>query len=147
MNRKTMLSDSNRFNTTTNSSWRTSHDLCSSFRYAFNGLFFAIRTQRNFRIHLFIGSIAFALGLWLKLNVINFAVLVLIITFVIVLELINTAIESVVDLSIGGHFHPLARTAKDCSAASVLVASIASLIIGSFLILPPFFQRIGFYSA
>ena len=126
------------------SSWRIANDLPSSFKYAFQGISFGLRTQRNFRIHLLIGTFAFIFGLWLNLSMIDFAVLVLTIASVIVLELLNTAIEAAVDLSIGNRYHPLAKTAKDCSAASVLVASIGSLVIALFLLLPPFLSRIGF---
>ena len=72
------------------------------------------------------------------------AVLVLTVTAVLVLELINTATEAVVDLAIGRRFHPLARIAKDCSAAAVLVASISSLMIAVLLLLPPLLVRMGF---
>ncbi len=117
--------------------WRRSHNLLISFRYAAQGLSYGFASQRNLRIHLFIGVFVFALGIFLKLNFNQLAVLVLTVTAVLVLELLNTAIESVVDLAIGRRFHPLARIAKDCSAAAVLVASFSSLIIAFLLILPP----------
>jgi len=117
--------------------WRRSHNLLTSFHYATQGIVYGFVSQRNFRIHLFIGALVFALGIFLKLSFNQLAVLVLTVTIVLVLELINTAIESVVDLAIGRRFHPLARIAKDCSAAAVLVASIGSLMIAFLLILPP----------
>ena len=55
----------------------------------------------------------------------------------------NTAIEAVVDLAIGRRFHPLARIAKDCAAAAVLVAAISALMIAAFLILPPLLLQLG----
>ena len=115
-------------------SWRIAKDLPSSFRYAAKGIAYGFSTQRNFRIHLVIGALVFGLGLWLQLSTNHLAVLVLTVTAVLALELINTAIEAVVDLSIGRRYHPLARIAKDCSAASVLVASLSSLIIAILLI-------------
>ncbi len=124
-------------------SWRTAGDFHASFRYASQGLAYAFRTQRNFRIHVFVGAVVCALGLWLQLNAYELAILVVTIASILVLELINTAIEAVTDLSIGRRFHPLARIAKDCAAAAVLVASISSLLIGSLLLLPPFLIRIG----
>ena len=90
------------------------------------------------------GSLAFFLGLWLGLPPIQLAVLVLTVAAVLVLELLNTAIESVVDLAIGRRFHPLAKVAKDCAAAAVLVASISSLVIALLLVLPPLLVRLGF---
>ena len=62
----------------------------------------------------------------------------------LVLELLNTAIEAVVDLAIGRRYHPLARIAKDCAAAAVLVAAISSLLIALFLLLPPLLLRLNF---
>jgi len=62
---------------------------------------------------------------------------------VLVLELINTATEAVVDLAIGRQFHPLARVAKDCAAAAVLVAAISSLAIAALLLLPALVARLG----
>ena len=124
-------------------SWRIARDLPASFRYAAQGIVYSFASQRNFRIHLFVGALAFCLGIWLKLNITHLAVLVLTVTAVLVLELLNTAIEAVVDLTIGRRFHPLARIAKDCSAASVLIASISSLIIGTLLLLPPLLIQFG----
>ena len=123
--------------------WRIAGDLPSSFRYAAQGLIYSFKSQRNFRIHIFIGILVFGLGLWLELSFSNLAVLVLTVTAVLVLELLNTAIEAVVDLAIGRRFHTLARIAKDCSAAAVLVASISSLLIAALLLLPPLLIRIG----
>ena len=117
--------------------WRRSKNLSNSFRYATQGIIYGFVSQRNFRIHLFIGSLVFVLGIVLNLSFNQLAVLVLTVTAILVLELLNTAIESVVDLAIGRRFHPLARIAKDCSAAAVLVASISSLLIAFLLILPP----------
>ncbi len=125
-------------------SWRIASDLPASFRYAAQGLVYAFLSQRNFRIHTFIGAVVFCLGLWLKLSFNHLAVLVLTVTAVLVLELLNTAIEAVVDLAIGRRFHPLARIAKDCSAAAVLVASLSSLLIAFLLLLPPLLIRMGF---
>merc|ERR1712070_1347335 len=116
-------------------SWRIAGDLPASFRYAGQGLGYAFITQRNFRIHVIIGAVVFSLGMWLQLDLTRMAVLVL--------ELLNTAIEAVVDLAIGRRFHPLARIAKDCAAASVLVAAISSLLIALFLLMPPLMLRLG----
>ena len=125
-------------------SWLISANLFLSFRYAMQGLVFGFRTQRNFRIHILLAAIAFVLALFLKITISNIAILILTVTAVLVLELLNTSIEALVDLSIGRRFHPLAKVAKDCAAASVLVASIASLVIGGLLILPPLLTYMGF---
>ena len=125
------------------SAWQIASDLPSSFRYAFQGIVYGFLSQRNFRIHVFIGAIVFSLGIWLKLTLINLAVIVLTVTAVLVLELLNTAIEAVVDLAIGRRFHRLARIAKDCSAGAVLLASIVSLLVALILLLPPLLVQIG----
>ncbi|MAR07269.1 MAG: diacylglycerol kinase [Cyanobium sp. NAT70] len=123
--------------------WKIAADLPASFRYAAQGLTYAFVSQRNFRIHVITGLVVFGLGFWLQLDWIQLAVLVLTVAAVLVLELLNTAIEAVVDLAIGRRFHPLARIAKDCAAASVLVAAMSSLLIATFLLLPPLLLRLG----
>ncbi|MCP9771135.1 diacylglycerol kinase family protein [Synechococcus sp. Tobar12-5m-g] len=124
-------------------SWRVAGDLPLSLRYAAQGLAHGFLTQRNFRIHAVVGVLVFSLGIWLRLSPDRLAVLVLTVAAVLVLELINTAIESVVDLAIGRRFHPLARIAKDCAAAAVLVAALASLAIALLLLLPPLLVALG----
>ncbi len=123
--------------------WRISGDLPASFRYAAQGLAYGFASQRNFRIHVVTGLFVFTLGLWLRLSVDRLAVLVLTVAAVLVLELLNTATEAVVDLAIGRQFHPLARIAKDCAAAAVLVAALSSMLIALLLLLPPLLQKFG----
>ena len=123
--------------------WRISGDLPTSFRYAIQGLVYSLGTQRNLRIHLVLASFVCVLALWLNLNPNELAIIVLTVAAVLVLELINTAIEAVVDLAIGRRFHPLARIAKDCAAAAVLIGSISSLLVAVLLLLPPLLFRLG----
>ena len=125
------------------SSWKIAKDLPTSFFYAAKGLRYAFSTQRNFRIHVGFALLAFALGLFLGLNTSDLAIMALTATSVLVVELLNTAIESVVDLAIGKRFHPLAQIAKDCSAGAVLVASISSLLIAILLLFPPLVKTLG----
>ena len=125
------------------SSWKIAKDLPTSFLYAAKGLKYAFSTQRNFRIHVGFALVAFALGLFLGLNKSDLAIMALTVTSVLVVELLNTAIESVVDLAIGKRFHPLAKIAKDCSAGAVLVASISSLLIAVLLLFPPLLKSLG----
>ncbi|MBM5804094.1 MAG: diacylglycerol kinase family protein [Cyanobacteria bacterium K_DeepCast_35m_m2_155] len=123
--------------------WTVAGDLPASFRYAAKGLIYGFTSQRNFRIHVITGAVVFGLGLWLGLSIDQLAVLVLTVAAVLVLELLNTATEAVVDLAIGRQFHPLAKIAKDCAAAAVLVAALASLLIAMLLLLPPLLTRLG----
>jgi len=125
------------------SSWKIAKDLPTSFFYAAKGLRYAFSTQRNFRIHIGFALVAFSLGLFLGLNKSDLAIMALTATSVLVVELLNTAIESVVDLAIGKRFHPLAQIAKDCSAGAVLVASISSLLIAVLLLFPPLLKTLG----
>ena len=124
-------------------SWKIAKDLPTSFFYAAKGLGYAFSTQRNFRIHVFFALVAFCLGFFLGLNKSDLAIMALTATSVLVVELLNTAIESVVDLAIGKRFHPLAQIAKDCSAGAVLVASISSVLIAVLLLFPPLFKQLG----
>ena len=126
-----------------NGSWRIASNWTASFRYATQGLIYGFISQRNFRIHVLITAFVFGLGIWLDLNLNQMAVLVLTVAAVLVLELLNTAIEAAVDLTIGRRFHPLARIAKDCAAGAVLIAAISSLIIAGLLIVPAFLSRLG----
>ena len=125
------------------SSWKIPNDLPTSFFYAAKGLRYAFSTQRNFRIHVGFALVAFALGSFLGLNKSDLAIMSLTATSVLVVELLNTSIESVVDLAIGKRFHPLAQIAKDCSAGAVLVASISSLLIAVLLLFPPLLKTLG----
>ena len=122
--------------------YKVARDLPASFRYAAQGLTYAFASQRNFRLQLAMGGLALALGLWLRLNGLELGVLVLTVAAVLVLELLNTATEAAVDLAIGRQFHPLARVAKDCAAAAVLVAAMAAVPIALLLLSPPLWQRI-----
>lgn len=123
-------------------SFQVATSLLLSFRYAAQGLSYAFRTQRNFRIHLAIGAIALSLSLYLQIPAVSCAVISLTIALVLVLELLNTALEAVVDLTVGREFHLLAKIAKDCAAGAVLIAAIAAVIVALILLLPSIFVLI-----
>src|SRR6187200_651267 len=100
----------------------TSHDtsplrspLVQSFRFAFAGLAYCFRTQRNFRIHIAIGLLAVLAGVLLGLTWPEWAVIVLLIVLVLAAEMVNTMVESLVDL-VTTEYHPLAKVAKDVAA-------------------------------
>jgi diacylglycerol kinase len=107
-----------------------------AFRYAFSGLWFVLRTQRNTWIHAIATAIVIALGIWLKIALIEWAVLILAICFVWLAEIINTALEAVTDLA-SPEIHPLARVGKDIGAGAVLLASIVAVIVGLIIFIPP----------
>ncbi|MCS7351677.1 MAG: diacylglycerol kinase family protein [Anaerolineae bacterium] len=106
-----------------------------SFRFAFAGLRYAWRTQRNLRIHMAITVVVMALAGWLRFDPVRWAVLILTIALVWAAELLNTALEAIVDLA-SPSFHPLARIAKDVSAGMVLLCAIAAVLVGLALFGP-----------
>jgi len=117
-------------------SWQVASSLLVSFKYAWAGVSYAFQTQRNFRVHVIIGSLAVGLALFLKLSSVEIAVVGLTIGAVLAMELLNTAIESVVDLTVKQTYHELARIAKDCAAAAVLISALVAILVAGFLILP-----------
>jgi diacylglycerol kinase (ATP) len=106
------------------------------------GLRYAFVTQRNFRIHTFIGILVVSLGVFLQLQPVEIAVICLTSGLVMAMELFNTAIESVVDLTVKQSYHDLAKIAKDCAAGAVLISAIASVLVAGALLLPPLWERI-----
>jgi diacylglycerol kinase (ATP) len=130
-----------------NLSWKIASNLAISFKYAWAGLTYAFETQRNFRIHTVIGTLAIGLGLFLQLQPVEIAVIGVTIGMVLAMELLNTAIESVVDLSVGQSYHELARIAKDCAAGAVLISAMAAAIVAAALLLPPLWAAIQLATA
>ncbi len=114
----------------------------SSFRFAFSGWVYVLRTQHNAWIHAAASLLVFALGLWLRLPARDWAVLLLTIMVVWMGEFINTAIEAVVDMTMPDH-HPLAKVAKDVAAAAVLVGACGAIIIGLLILGPPLVAKLG----
>lgn len=109
--------------------------LWRSFACAGAGLLHTIRTQRNARIHLVATLAAVLLASWLRLTAVEWAVLLVTIGVVWATELVNTAIESVVD-RISPEQHELARIAKDAAAGAVLASAAVSLLVGIALFGP-----------
>jgi len=126
-----------------NFSWQVAANLLVSFKYAWAGLTYGFSTQRNFRIHLAIAVVAISLGIFLGLSRMEISLIGITIGLVLAMELINTAIESVVDLTVKQTYHELAKIAKDCAAGAVLVSALASVLVAGSLLLPPLFALIG----
>lgn len=103
--------------------------LWRSFNHAFEGIMYATRTQPNMRVHLVVAALVLLASLVLHLERYYVVALIVLIALVLSLELLNTAIEAIVDLLTVAH-HPLAKTAKDAAAGAVLVASVASVVVG-----------------
>ncbi len=111
----------------------------SSFGFAGSGVKDALRDEPNFRIHIIVGTLALILGFVFKFSTIEFAILILTETIVIVAELINTALENIVDI-VSPEKKEEARIAKDVSAAFVLIAAFSSSLVGLLLFLPRIFR-------
>ncbi len=112
-----------------------------SFRYAFHGWFYVLRTQRNAWIHSAIATAVFIVGLWLHIPPRDWAVIILTAALVFTAEFLNTSIEAVVDLA-SPDKHPLAKIGKDVGAAAVLVSALAAVLIGLLLLGPPLLQKL-----
>lgn len=116
--------------------WRVATSIGVSFKYAAAGVTYAFNTQRNFRIHCVMGTLAISIGALLRLSSVEMAVICITSGLVLTLELLNTAIESVVDLTVGQTYHELAKIAKDCAAGAVLISALASVLVGFCLVVP-----------
>lgn len=115
--------------------------LWSSFHYAFQGILYAAKTQPNMRIHLIVAALVLVATLWLRVDRSYVIAIIVMIALVISLELVNTAVEAIVDLLTVAH-HPLAKTAKDAAAGAVLIATIGAVIVG-YLVFYQSVQRGG----
>ena len=122
--------------------WQVAPNLFLSFKYAWAGVCYAFATQRNFRIHTFVGIFAVSMGAFLQVEAVEMAIIAMTCAIVMVLELINTAIEAVVDLTVKQSYHELAKIAKDCAAGAVLISAMAAVVVAACILLPPLFQRI-----
>ncbi len=108
-----------------------------SIPFALNGISSTAKTENNFKIHLVATIGVIVLGIVKNLSKSDWLWIFSAIALVVLTELLNTAIESIVDLVSPSH-HPLAGKAKDAAAGAVLVASIYAVIVGYFVFLGPF---------
>jgi diacylglycerol kinase len=120
----------------------TSRSRMASFRYALAGWLYMLRYQRNTRIQAIFSILVFVVGLWLGIHPLEWAILILVITLNWMAEFINAALEAAVNLASPG-VHPMARVCKDVGAAAVLLAAVASLVIGILVLGPPLLERVG----
>lgn len=111
------------------------HSLVQSFVWAWEGVVYAIAQERNMKIHLTAALGAVLVGVWLGLTRLEWGMLLLTIFFVLVAEVINTAVEKTVDM-ITTNYHPLARVAKNVAAGAVLLSAINAVIIGLLIFGP-----------
>ena len=117
-------------------SYKTSKNVFISFKYALNGIYYVFKTSRNFKIQLVFAFISLIIGSLLQISKSSYLILVATIMSVLILETLNTSIETIVDLVIKKEFSNLAKIAKDTSAGAVLLASINSVIIAVYIFIP-----------
>ena len=117
-------------------SYKTSKNVFMSFKYAFIGIYYVFKTSRNFKIQLIFALISLITGFLLQISQSNYVILIATIISVLILEILNTSIESIVDLVVKKEFSSLAKISKDTSAGAVLLASINSVIIAVYIFVP-----------
>ena len=117
-------------------SYKTSSNVLKSFKYAFSGISYVLKTSRNFKIQLIFAVISLMIGFFLQISQSNYVILIATIMSVLILEILNTSIESIVDLIVKKEFSSLAKISKDTSAGAVLLASINSVIIAVYIFVP-----------
>jgi diacylglycerol kinase (ATP) len=115
-----------------------------SFKNAFAGIWWALRTQPNFRVHLTLASCAIALGLFLQITQVEMVVIVFTIVLGLTGEMINTAMESMTDL-ITKEYRQEAKIAKDVSAGMMLLIAFGAIGVAALIFIPYLLPRLGIY--
>jgi len=111
------------------------HSIPKSFSFAIQGLKKALAEEPNFRVHVVLGTIACILALVLGFSTLEWLILTVTIFFVLVLELINTTLENIVDL-VSPEIKSEAKVAKDVAASAVFLSALFSILVGVALFLP-----------
>ncbi len=109
-----------------------------AWKNAINGIIYATTTQSNVKKQLVIAVVVMIISLFFKLSKAEFLILIFAVVLIIFAEMLNTAIETVVDLYIDV-YHPKAKVAKDVGAGAVVIAAVNAVIVGYFL----FFDKIS----
>lgn len=104
-----------------------------SVMYALNGIRLAFRSQRNFRKHILIALLTFSIAFFLHVELIEFCIIIFANMFVLVVEMLNSVIEFVIDAYYKNKWAKLAKLSKDIAAGAVLLSAVTSAVI-SFLI-------------
>ena len=115
-----------------------------SVKHALEGIINTIGHERNMRIHIVIMFLVIIAGCIFQITIHHWIVCILLFALILSLELVNTAIEAIVDLCIQD-IHPLAKKAKDAAAGAVLISAICSAIIGCIIFIPYLFSYIKFF--
>lgn len=114
----------------------------NSVEFAITGLKTVYKDERNMRSHTIVGMLVVLLGFIVRLSLSEWLWILLSIFMVIVMEIINTAFENVVDMVTNKHFHPLGKKIKDMAAGAVLITSFFALVVGAIIFLPKVIQLV-----
>lgn len=114
--------------------------LAKSIKYSLHGLKVAYREEQNFRIEIIISLLVILLSILLKINTIEFVIVIYAVFGVLITELINTSIERVTNIYCNNHKTGLAKQAKDVAAAAVILSCLQAFIIGCLILLPKIFN-------
>jgi diacylglycerol kinase len=120
----------------------TSRSRQASLGYAIAGWLYMLRRQKNTRIQAAASIIVLLLALWLQVDFVSMALLIVTITIVWMAEFINAAVEAAINLSTQ-EYHPMARVGKDVASAAVLLGVVASVLVGLLILGPPLLLRLG----
>ncbi|WFA09553.1 diacylglycerol kinase [Tissierella sp. Yu-01] len=115
--------------------------IIESFNHAVNGIIWAIKSEKNLKVHYIIAILILGLSLFYDFSRLEFLSLLFAVSLVLISEMLNTAIEKTIDL-VTDEFHPLAKIAKDVSAGAVLIAAVNSIVVGYLL----FFDRLNTFT-
>ncbi|MCZ2259356.1 diacylglycerol kinase family protein [Sporosarcina sp. G11-34] len=109
-----------------------------AFGYAFEGILHGVKTERHLKFHVFSAIVVIIAGFLTGLSLIEWLIILVLIGGMLSLELVNSAVERIVDL-VTTEKHPLAKQAKDLAAGAVLIYAISSALIGLFIFVPKWF--------
>lgn len=123
----------------------TSTSRRASLTYALAGWLYMLRRQKNTRIQAVASIVIFLVSLWLQIDLLSWALIILAITIVWMAEFLNAAVEAAINLSTS-EYHPMAKVGKDVAAAAVLLGVVSSVLIGLLVLGPPLLLRLGLIS-
>jgi diacylglycerol kinase len=117
-----------------------SQGFINTFRNARKGMRLSLKSEQNIRIHILAGSVALAAGFFFHFSTVKFCILLLTIVMVISAEMMNSAIEFALDSIYHNRYSRMVGMAKDIAAGAVMIVTVAALMIGALLFIPPIFR-------
>lgn len=114
----------------------------NTFRNARKGMRLSLKSERNIRVHIFAGVLAIITAFYFHFSITKFCIVFMVIAGVISAEMLNSAIEFTLDSIYHNKYSKMVGMAKDIAAGAVMVVTIAAIMVGVLLYVPPFFQLI-----